>query len=208
MFCYELVLTSCFLAYNEWHLWFYIVCYSLLYVALHGWNWHDIWQMDSRSYWAFVYCFTWHLDSGLWQTWKVNGVIHNRSWVLKDHFLRPIWGIICQQSVPVSDTEDTWCWNPDISGVFSLSSAWEIIRTSEAIFEFADIIWFPCNSPKMSICLLIALHPMLLTWDFLQNIGISSSNICELCRLIQNLSNTSSLNAPILYTCGLYASES
>ena len=114
-----------------------------------------------------------------------------------------MWGIICQQPVPLSDTKDAWSWSPTGSGNFTFSSACEIIRPPSAIFQFAEIIWFPCNSPKMSCCLLRAIHSRLLTRNFLKSIGVCDTDTCVLCQTHSESVQHLSLNVPTLNICGL-----
>ena len=52
-------------------------------------------------------------------------------------------------------------------------------------FPFSDVIWFPSHSPKMSVCLLRAIHSKLLTRDFLKSINIPDIDICILCNASQ-----------------------
>ena len=48
-------------------------------------------------------------------------------------------------------------------------------------FDLFSIVWQPTAVPKMSICLLKAIHNKLLTRDKLITIGVADSAICSLC---------------------------
>ena len=49
-------------------------------------------------------------------------------------------------------------------------------------FELSKFIWFPSHCPKMTSCLLRALHQKLPTKDKLMKIGVVNQNVCSLCQ--------------------------
>jgi len=48
-------------------------------------------------------------------------------------------------------------------------------------FELFQVVWQPNIAPKMSICLIRAIHNKLLTREKLLSIGIVDSDTCPLC---------------------------
>ena len=99
----------------------------------------------------------------------------------------PLWDIITQHPIPNVVSNDSWIWTGagTDTGNFCLSSAWDLVRTHEAQYQFEEVIWFPFHSPKMAICLLRALHSKLLTRDYLKSLGIIDSDMCVLCKVNQ-----------------------
>jgi len=112
------------------------------------------------------------------QSWKVYDIIQNGTWVLKDQLLQPLWSLISQQSIPTNSPSDNWLWSVSNSGPFCFKSAWNLVRTSGPQFQFAGLVWFQCQSPKMGACLLRAMHAKLLTRDVLKSLGITNTDMC------------------------------
>ena len=83
--------------------------------------------------------------------------------------------------MPISDTPDTWKWTCNDSELCTLASAWEVTRDQAPKFDLYSVVWFPNSCPKMSTCLLRALHDKLLTRDFLLVLSIAHSDACSLC---------------------------
>ena len=74
---------------------------------------------------------------------------------------------------------DTWIQSS--AGKFSFASAWNLVGDYSPPFELAPVVWFPPLSPKMSPCLLRALHNKLLTSARLKHFGSTEHNTCVLC---------------------------
>ena len=58
---------------------------------------------------------------------------------------------------------DTWIWTASPHGLFTLTLAWNIVRSPDPIFNLAEVIWFAGNNPKISYCTLGAIHDRLHT---------------------------------------------
>jgi len=122
------------------------------------------------------------------QSWRVSHIIQLDNWWMRDDFLQPVWHIIQSQQVPNSASviSDNGSGQAQ-GGLFTFSSAWVVVRllTGAVIrsqFQFVNMIWYPNNNPKMSICLLRTLQGKLLTRAFLTQLGIAKSDLCLLCK--------------------------
>ncbi|XP_020245010.1 uncharacterized protein LOC109823135 [Asparagus officinalis] len=113
--------------------------------------------------------------------WTVSRLIHNSQWNIIIPCLIPLLPSIA--NISITGQKDSCKWLPTGNGVFSFYSAWNHIRSSGAVFELYNVVWFPSSNPRMSYCLLKALYNRLSTRDRLINFGISSSDICVLCNL-------------------------
>ena len=85
---------------------------------------------------------------GYMHNWMVSDIVEMEAGFLKTSMLLPLWDLIIQQDVPVSTNADTWHWTKTLTGTFN--SAWQLVRTREADFQFANVVWFPSHSPKMA----------------------------------------------------------
>jgi len=105
------------------------------------------------------------------------------------------------------DAEDTWRWKCTTTCNFSFATAWELVRGAGIKFDLADIVLYPFNSPKMSMCLLRAMKGKLLTRAFLKSIRITDNEQCALCSSgqenIQHLSFQCPYSAYIWTLCRL-----
>jgi len=121
------------------------------------------------------------------QNWKLSAIIERSNWILKDPLLLPMWDNITQQSIPNTESNDSWIWTGagKDTGNFCLSLAWDLVRTHEAQYQFSEVIWFPFQGPKMAICLLRALQSKLFTRDYLKSLGIIDADMCVLYKVNQ-----------------------
>ena len=85
--------------------------------------------------------------------------------------------------VPDTQTQSSeiWSWSLTTTGLSTFSSAWEKVRTHGSKFSLFDLVWFPNNSPKVSICLLRAIKGKLPTKSFLKELNIIPTDQCVLC---------------------------
>jgi len=76
---------------------------------------------------------------------------------------------------------DIWIWTASPNGTFTLSSAWNIVRLHGPSFDFVDVLWFPGHIPKMSCCILGAIHDKLPTSARLKHFNVVPHDTCVLC---------------------------
>ena len=76
--------------------------------------------------------------------------------------------------------EDIWLWKLTKLGKYSFACTWDNVRHSGQNFDLANMIWFRCSSPKMSMCCLRALKGKLPTKSFLKSLGITDNDLCVL----------------------------
>jgi len=105
-----------------------------------------------------------------------------------------IWKWLCSSkekaftkmnSSDISDISHTWIGGANNEGALTFASAWDMVRSPEPAYQYADEIWCKCHSPKMAACLLRALNSKLLTKDFLKQLGIAGEKSCVLCQSSQ-----------------------
>ena len=75
----------------------------------------------------------------------------------------------------------SWTWTCHNSGVFTFQNCQDMVRHKFSNWPFSPLAWFPNHSPKMSTCLIRALHGKRLTKHFLMGIGIRQEENCLLC---------------------------
>ncbi|XP_077252452.1 uncharacterized protein LOC143891825 [Tasmannia lanceolata] len=74
-------------------------------------------------------------------------------------------------------------WKPDSNGLFSLSSAWNTIRTKNHHQNWSSSIWFPGHIPKFSTTSWLAIQGKLSTRDRLSFQGPLRDTLCSLCNV-------------------------
>lgn len=88
-------------------------------------------------------------------------------------------------------------WTHEPSGVFSLKSAQNLIRSPNPRWDLAKLVWNKCNTPKASFCTWMAVNQKLKTIEFLYSRGIHvESKRCSLCNA--DIENTDHL----FFRCG------
>jgi len=72
-------------------------------------------------------------------------------------------------------------WTASPNGLFTLASAWTVVRSLAPIFPLADTIWFPGHTPKWFYCILRAMYDRLPTSTRLKKFLIVNTDTCALC---------------------------
>ncbi|KAM5549758.1 hypothetical protein ABKV19_000926 [Rosa sericea] len=83
--------------------------------------------------------------------------------------------------LPYSDMEDRLVWLDSSDGNLSLSIAYELKRSKQAIVPWDRWVWRQCFRPRNSVTLWKFLHGKLLTDDLLLQRGFSFASMCSLC---------------------------
>ncbi|KAJ6300986.1 hypothetical protein OIU76_021734 [Salix suchowensis] len=108
----------------------------------------------------------------------VSSIITNNNWNLPDILHR--WrGRIGQ---PNMDENDQYIWKGTASGKFSVSSAWNLLRTPHPKVTYSFMLWHPWHIPRHSFTLWLAIKGRLRTLD--RTYGGrrgESENLCKLC---------------------------
>uniref|UniRef100_A0A6N2KRN2 Reverse transcriptase zinc-binding domain-containing protein n=1 Tax=Salix viminalis TaxID=40686 RepID=A0A6N2KRN2_SALVM len=121
-------------------------------------------------------------STGLTWTATVSSIIRDGNWDFPSGQpeMQEIWNSI--NFLPQPHKEDTVIWQGNISGKFSISSAWEYIRKKKAQSPLADLIWFSGHVPRYAFTLWLASRERLSTMDRPHVQRIISDNVCVLCR--------------------------
>ena len=93
--------------------------------------------------------------------------------------LRTIKQAIRAQPPPGGNVSDAVIWLPERSGLFSIRSAWDLIRSHGDRVDWYNLIWFKGGIPKASFCLWLAVRGRLYTKDRMVNSDTSMH--CLLC---------------------------
>ncbi|KAF8400042.1 hypothetical protein HHK36_015917 [Tetracentron sinense] len=88
--------------------------------------------------------------------------------------LQDIQTLACEQ-------KDRIIWRPDSRGLFSISSAWELIRPQHIGVSWHHITWSAGHIPRHAFILWMAIREALLTRDKLTRWGTVGNDICLLC---------------------------
>ncbi|KAJ6355713.1 hypothetical protein OIU77_006152 [Salix suchowensis] len=121
-------------------------------------------------------------STGLTWTATVSSIIRDGNWDFPSGQpeMQEIWNSI--NFLPQPHKEDTVIWQGNISGKFSISSAWEYIHKKKAQSPLADLIWFSGHVPRYAFTLWLASRERLSTMDRPHVQRIMSDNVCVLCR--------------------------
>lgn len=122
-------------------------------------------------------------DSGLGKNAKVSAIVHGDGWRWPRAGRSLEMGLIKDINFLPSPLEsDSYIWNLSSNGMFSVKSAWNFLREEGTKVSWGDVIWFPCNIPRMSFISWLAILGRLSTQDRLMSFGTASCNRCLLCK--------------------------
>lgn len=121
-------------------------------------------------------------DSGLSEVAKVS-IILNRSNQWKFPVTQTLELNEIRATLPVithpSPSRDTCRWTLSNSGLFTVSSLWEQLRTHFPNVEWSHTVWFPFHIPKCSLISWLAIQNRLSTEDRLVLFGIKDTSCCS-----------------------------
>jgi len=155
---------------------------------MHAWNWMDICKtkkegglgirrLSDINYASGIRLF-WRLctSNTLWANWMVSNylpqldwetasasILHSGTWkfilVSKDKAL---------QYMHKNALSNGWVWTGNNGREFTYKNCWDLIRTKYPSWPFYTITWYSNHCPKMTICLIRALHGKLLIKHFFE----------------------------------------
>ncbi|GAV92962.1 zf-RVT domain-containing protein, partial [Cephalotus follicularis] len=138
--------------------------------------WFDPWFHGSSVYATYgnrvIY------DSGLGLSVLVQEVIANGQWC---------WPTISPElidiqsralHIPITSSSDHIFWEK-VGSPFSIKSAWESIRASAPLVDWAKLVWHSSRIPKHAFCLWMAILNALKTLDKLFLLGIVHDTCCK-----------------------------
>ena len=68
--------------------------------------------------------------------WQVSDIVNNGSWFFRDQALLPLWNLITQQPILGVVGNDKWKLTCSSTGLFSLKSAWNVVRERDSDFSW------------------------------------------------------------------------
>nr|TKS12517.1 hypothetical protein D5086_0000062540 [Populus alba] len=83
--------------------------------------------------------------------------------------------------LPNPNYEDNCEWKGQTSGVFSIKSAWELLRDKRPVNNMHQLLWFKGHIPRQSFILWLAGLERLRTMDRLHSAGIIQNTSCSFC---------------------------
>uniref|UniRef100_A0A6N2KQ62 Reverse transcriptase zinc-binding domain-containing protein n=1 Tax=Salix viminalis TaxID=40686 RepID=A0A6N2KQ62_SALVM len=112
---------------------------------------------------------------------KVSAIISGGCWSFPSHdpAVQHIWDSI--HSPPLPDQEDSYLWAGHPTGIFTIASAWEILRNKNPISPIYHLLWYPDHIPRQSFILWLASKNRLRTQDRLPQHSDGSNGTCSLC---------------------------
>ena len=111
-------------------------------------------------------------DSGLSRHARVSSIIQNEAWAWPVANSPDL--LILKESIPPSllpscEQRDRLLWKTTLSGSFSTSAAWRVLRSPRPKVEWHRLVWFSDNIPKAAFILWLAIRKRLGTQDRLIN---------------------------------------
>ena len=97
--------------------------------------------------------------TGLSRYATVSSIIRHGRWRwpwINTMELREIREIIFLQPPPYNGEQDAIKWEHERSGIFTIRSAWESIRSHKERVEWFKLIWFPGRIPKAALWSLVS----------------------------------------------------
>ena len=70
--------------------------------------------------------------------------------------------------------DDKICWLPERNGLFTTSSAWEVIRDDFLMVPWYSLVWFPKATPRHAFILWLAVNKRQATHDRIQHFSGTS----------------------------------
>ena len=141
--------------------------------------WQDFWLPQGPL--CDLFTFRSLTSTGLPSDARVADIIEDGNWVFPEGGLEleSIWDSVTIR--PHVDVPDHYVWKGHSSGIFSIDSAWDILRARRPASSVHHLLWFPGHIPKHSVILWLASLHRLHTMDRLQRHGVIASPECVLC---------------------------
>ncbi|XP_071689241.1 uncharacterized protein [Rutidosis leptorrhynchoides] len=149
--------------------------------------WYDIWSDIGPL--AYIISSRIIHDGGFNVDSKVRDIVVNGQWVWPIEWVNR-FPLLANIKVPIfQDYDDMIKWK-DFNGVlkdFSVSSAWNVIRTRASTIGWYDIVWFAQCVPRHAFLVWLLMGEKLKTQDKLQGWETrnlqDNSSVCSLCSL-------------------------
>lgn len=128
-------------------------------------------------------------STGLGWNAKVDAIISNGGWTFPNghHTLQQAWNSIPFH--PNQNAKDKYVWPAHASGIFSIASAWNLIRRSKGNYNLHGLIWYNQHIPRYSLTLWLAAMGRLSTMDRPMLRNIIGSRTCVLCGTVDESHN-------------------
>ncbi|KAJ6724507.1 hypothetical protein OIU85_022427 [Salix viminalis] len=99
---------------------------------------------------------------------KVLDIIKDGNWAFSTshHLLTTIWTSITFN--PNNRAPNHHVWGGNLSGNFTISSAWEKLRKKNLVNALCQLIWYPGHIPRQAFILWLATRKRMQTLDRLQ----------------------------------------
>jgi mannosylglycoprotein endo-beta-mannosidase len=144
--------------------------------------WYDYWLPEGRR---LIDASSLRSLTATGMPWnaRVSAIIKDGQWnfPMATFTLQTSWHSIMFNPQPW--LEDTYMWKGHSSGIFSIASAWELLRDKRPINTMHQLLWFTGHIPRQSFILWLAGIGRLRTMDRLQTAGIIMNATCILCGL-------------------------
>ena len=142
--------------------------------------WFDPWLPEGRRLFE---AFTPRIlaTTGLGWDAKVSSIINNGVWTFPNGHLtlQQAWSSIPFH--PKQHTQDKIIWPAHASGIFSIASAWNLLRSSKENSTLHGLIWYNHHVPRYSLILWLASRGRLSTMDRPMLGTTTGSRTCILC---------------------------
>ena len=122
-------------------------------------------------------------SSGIGKDALVSSIVVDSHWAFPhlNHLDLVEVRILLHNISPNSLVEDSICWVPSSSGVYSAASAREILSGDHPKVPWSHLLWFSQNIPRMSFVLWLAIKGKLSTLDRISSYNPRVTITCALC---------------------------
>lgn len=148
----------------------------------HTWLWLDQWHYDG----ILMKLYGEGIRHSLRQSrdCKVAEILINGAWnprPIGSHLLSNMWASLSTIKKLPGDCNDTVVWKADLKGIFSIKTAWSLLKQHTNLVRWFNVVWCPGFIPKHSFVSWHALHGKLQTQTLLRRYGIVNISRCCSC---------------------------